>query len=830
MASDSHHQSTQSQGGHLYQQGVAAYRAKAYGQAVAYFRQLLQLASTPDDRVKAQMGLVRSHQRLGQYAIARQLCQQLQTSPVAQARQWADQTLSQLPSPEQTAVAPVPTDQAQPAFPGTQRESPQLDRSATNPTGFVPFRTEPTAPKGPPSAPPDVSAAAAAPVPKPPPVSGPAPLTTSSPPSRSQTPNSSSSFPGETTGTKKGASLFHYQRLNQQPWRGPLDEALGETNAALQTAAKAPSPAAPSVPSVSTTTTRPHPLSKRPWPLWFGQAVTAIALVWGINWVFHLALKGINGLIRLVRWPVRFYGLPALDQSYTLWVIGLVLLLAMGSPWILDWLLARWHGQRVLSTRQLQRLNPQALTVLRQLCRRRGWHLPELRLIPESTPYCFSYGWHPRNTRIVVSQGMLDTLPADQVVTLYSVELAHAINGALPVLSAAGLWLLVCHTAYGQLAVWAEQRQQAWLRAIVGGLAHGVYALYWGLRQLTLGLSRWRSGWGDRRTVALTRQPRLLADTLTYLSTTLASHSQQSGSISPILCSLGVLLPISPAQALSPGSFISTLSLGPVVTPDILNPYRQWLRINTSHLPLGERLVLLNQAAKQYGQLPLSLEFANSSPMPAFAITPLLRQKAPLVGLIVGGSLAMGLWFLGGVTQGLRLPFLSWLYQDPTVLWGLLLLGLGIGLLLRINTLYPDPPHDLPPESASRLIYALPTLPVQGEPITLQGKLMGPPGAANWFCQRLYLACPEGLVRLACPSPFSAWQGLRRPQQHPAAWIGRRVTVKGWGRRAGGELWLDIDHIYLDQRQSMAGQGPRWATLISLGISLWGIVIIFTGG
>ncbi|NMF82226.1 zinc metalloprotease HtpX [Nodosilinea sp. P-1105] len=829
MASDSHHQSTQSPGGHLYQQGVAAYRAKAYDQAIAYFRQLLRLASTPADRVKAQMGLVRSHQRLGQYAIARQLCQQLQASPVDQARQWAEQTLRQLPAAGQTTVASIPTDLAQPAFPGAKRDLPQLDRPTTNDTGFVPFRAEPTAPKGPPSA----SAAAAAEAPQPPPMAGPATPVPSSSPPRPQTQttqSSSSSSSAETTTAGKGGSLFHYQRLNQQPWRGPLDEAPGEPNSAPQAAAEAPAPAKPSVPSVSATTPRPQPLPRRPLHLWFGQAVTAIALVWGINWVFHLGLRGVNGLIRLVRWPVRFYGLPALDQSYNPWVIGLVLLLAVGSPWILDWLLARWHGQRVLSTRQLQQLNPQALTVLRQLCRRQGWHLPELRLIPESTPYCFSYGWHPRNTRIVVSQGMLDTLPPDQVVTLYSVELAHAINGALPVLSAVGLWLLVCHTVYGQLADWAEQRQQAWLRSIIGALAHGFYALYWGLRQLTLGLSRWRSDWGDRRTVVLTRQPRLLADTLIHLSATLASHSQHSGSISPILCSLGVLLPISPAQALSPGSFVSTLGLGPVVTSDVTNPYRQWLRINTSHLPLGERLVVLNQAAKQYGQPPLSLETADLSPMPAFAMAPLLRQKAPLVGLIVGGSLAMGLWFLGGVTQGLRLPFLSWLYQDPTVLWGLLLLGLGIGLLLRINTLYPEPPHDLPPESASRLISALPPLPVQGAPINLQGQLMGRSGPANWFCQRLYLACPEGLVRLACPSPFSAWQALRRPQQHPAAWIGRRVTVKGWGRRAGGELWLDIDHIHLDQRQAMVGHGPQWATLISLGISLWGIVIIFTGG
>jgi Zn-dependent protease with chaperone function len=786
MASDHTQSTAPNKDAALYQKAITAYKAQAYDQAIAYFRQLHQRTPTSTYGVKAQMGLVRSHQRLGQVTEARRLCQALQTSQSDSVRQWASQTLSQLPAPAATA----PPD----------------------PTGFVPLEDTPRpgAPAPPPPSPPvghGVEEEATIP-------GGPHPDV------------ASDRIPTE------GTSLFHYQHLNQQPW-GPASPQPSTASpnpgpSQPQAAAPQPSPPAPAPPVGS----RPsRPLPRHPLVLWLGQALTAIALLWIINWGFHGILRSLNGLIRLVRWPVRLYGIPALDQSYTVFVVGALLLLALGSPWLLDWLLRTGWGQRPLSTRQLQQQKPKVLTLLRQVCRRLDWQLPELRLINDSVPLCFSYGWHPRNLRIVVSQGLLDALSEDELVALYSYELAHAINGALGVLTPVTLLLLLCHSGYGQLGRWADQQKRGWLRGVAGLGANVLYGLYWGLRQLSLGVSRWRSIWSDRRGVTLTRQPCLLADALVKLTTALAVHSQHRGSVHPLLHSFGLLLPVSPAQALSPGSFIAGLGLDLVLVPDMANPYRQWLRGRTSHWPLGERIISLNQGAIQSGQAPLPLTALATYVPPRFSLPWLLRQKAPLVGLVMGSSLAMGLWFLGGVMQGLQLRAFSWFYQDASVLVGSLLLGLGIGLLLRINSLYPEGGNVAPPTSPLPLVTTPHPLPIQGQPVVLQGKLMGSEGPANWFGQDLYLNTPEGLLRLALPSPLSSWRGLRDRQNHPCQWIGRGATVKGWGRRAGGELWLDIDSLrLLDSGQQIQGKGPLWATLVSLGVSLWGIAIIFTGG
>ena len=273
---------------------------------------------------------------------------------------------------------------------------------------------------------------------------------------------------------------------------------------------------------------------------------------------------------------------------------------------------------------------------------------------------------------------------------------------------------------------------------------------------------------------------------------------------------------------------------------DGLNPYRQWLRVSATHLPLGERLIDLAQQALLRGQ-PTPLQPPQGDYPGQLSPSRLLLQKGPLAGLLVGGGLAMGLWFLGGLVNRLGWLRLSWLYQDPSVLAGGLWLGLGLGLLLRINSLFPDadsPPAssadtadtNVAPNTIAALLGSAPSLPVQGQPVTLRGKLRGLAGTGNWGCQDLYLNDASGLVKLVNPVPLGSLQGLLQPHRQPLNWIGRVVTVTGWGRYGGGLLWVDINQVQLDPRHRFQAYGPIWATGISLVISLVGIATLFRGG
>ncbi|TVQ14017.1 MAG: hypothetical protein EA368_01535 [Leptolyngbya sp. DLM2.Bin27] len=513
------------------------------------------------------------------------------------------------------------------------------------------------------------------------------------------------------------------------------------------------------------------------------------------------------------------------------------MLLALASPWLMDYALAAWHRQKPLSSRQLQTHSPDSLRLLRQVCRQQGWQLPELRLIADPAPLCFSYGWLPRNTRIVISQGILDQCSGDALTALYTYELARMVNGSLPVLSAVGLLLLLLHRSYQWLAQVGDGLTQPLIRNLLGVLASLVYGLFWLLRQLVLWLSRLGGSWGDRRSVALSQHPDQLAEGLLRFSAAIAADLQQRGTLHPLHSSLEVLMPVSSRQAITPGSLLvktpehRTELLTALVATEGLNPYRQWLRVNVSHLPLGERLIWLHQQALGRGQPGLEINAPSLTSVGQVSLPLLFRQKGPLAGLMVGGGLAMGLWFLGGIVNWLGWQRLSWLYQDPSILTGGLWLGLGLGLLLRINMLFPDrqtPSSDR--NTVADLLHHTPLLPVQGQPVTLRGTLRGQPGIGNWGCQDLYLDDPSGLVKLVNPVPLGSLQGWLQHQNHPLRWVGRQVTVTGWGRHGSGMHWVDIHQIQIDPRHRFITYGPIWATLISLGSSLIGIVTIFSGG
>ncbi|NJL46708.1 MAG: hypothetical protein HC929_03405 [Leptolyngbyaceae cyanobacterium SM2_5_2] len=364
-------------------------------------------------------------------------------------------------------------------------------------------------------------------------------------------------------------------------------------------------------------------------------------------------------------------------------------------------------------------------------------------------------------------------------------------------------------------------------------MANGLYGLFWLLRKLVLWPSRLRWSWADRRAAALTQQPELLQHSLLALTANLGNHFRQQQQLHPVLASLDILMPLNIQAAISPGSFFSSVDYLTLMAEDCLNPYRRWLRANATHPSLAERLQPLDRQAlnlhRPTGLPPLSAAYS----VPSFQLSLLLLQKAPVVGLLAGGGIALGLWFVGGVVQRFGWQRLSWLYQDPSLLQGGLLLGLGLGLLVRINTLYPDisPRLPLATEAGVALMAGDNPLPVQGQPIRLEGTLIGAPGVANWFGQDLHLETSQGVVRLRAASPLLGWWGIIQSPRHISQWLGRQVRIAGWWRQGGGLLWLDIAEVSpLSQSDNFIDQGPLWATVVSLGLSLAGIWIILTGG
>lgn len=828
----------------LYRRAVLAFKQGQDHDALNQFQQLIQLPTvTPSMQLKGQMGLILAQKRLGQFDQARQGCQQVLASGLPQARQWAESVLAKLPPlPQATSDATAPKFTTADATGFVPLDPPAINPPATaqaatalpfDPTGFTPLA-------------PPVPATA---------VPG---KTQHEGKTRSPLPPVAPGLGPDLGGPDLGGmdaplvqgSLFHYQGLNQAMGAASPDPApahpelpdMTAMGAAISDPPVAPIPTG-SQPLPRGQTALPRSSQRQgqryspispPYQVWAAQMITVVVVLWVSTTGLHLLLGVINTVLNPVTWPISLGGLPLLTRSYTRPMVVLVLGSMLISPWWMDYLLAQIYGQRPLTTRQLQGTHPEILKRLRQQCQQMGWYLPELRLLPTADPLCFSYGWRPRHLRIVVSQGLLDSGDDELLGMFYAYELAHMVNQTTAVLSGLGGWLVIFHVLSGRLAQWSEGASRRFPKVALGGMACLCYGLFWSLRRGLLWLSRRRSDWADHRVEALTQRPDLQQQRLRWLTLQLPAHLAQRSHLHPLWESLDILMPLSPQSALSPGSLIPTLGESATVLNDWINPYRHWLVGGASHPPLGERLHWLNQRAIQRQQPTLDLTEPTLPILPTVSLPRLMCQKSPVLGLILGSGIALIFWFVGGLVLRLNWYRLSWWYQDESLLYGGILLGLGLGLLTRINTLYPDIPTTQAPVSDAKWLLGKPDqLPVEGEPCRLSGTLINPLGTnqdKGFFSHTLYLKTFDGLVKLGFSSPQPMLWALRPTPSPLKPWIGRAVTVSGWRRRNDGVVWVDVATIGLSsQRQAIPIVAPIWATLVSLGLCLAGVFVILAG-
>jgi hypothetical protein len=319
---------------------------------------------------------------------------------------------------------------------------------------------------------------------------------------------------------------------------------------------------------------------------------------------------------------------------------------------------------------------------------------------------------------------------------------------------------------------------------------------------------------------------------LIKLTAGIAATIEQARETPPLLESTDVLTPIGYEAAISPGSLFPDASFLEVLEWDIHNPYRRWLSINASHARLGERLKRLTVYALRW-QLPPEMPFpqpsarSGSAHQPTFRDrwVPFLQQISPYIGPILGIGVAMGLWFLSGIFEPLGLRRIGWMYGDRSVLWGLLFLSIGMGIMVRINPYFPDITvnNRQPYPPLPTLLRDPMTLPTDSQPVRLQGVLMGRRGSANWLCQDLIVKTPTGLLKLHYLSMLGAFGNLLMHPRHPTDWLGRSIEVQGWYRR-GAIAWLDVEAFLQSGRVVTRANHPMWSVILSLvfcSLGLW---------
>lgn len=797
------------------QTGLAALKQKDYGRAIAYL-EACQTSPDASIRLKAQMGLIKAYVRTDQIETAQALCKPLCQSPNPQVQAWARQTLAELADRQLDRSLETSSGNIS----HTADDATGFEPSATDTTGFVPL-TQPPAPGTRPMVRSD------RPIP-----SSPTPSTSQisqsdqsdRPPAR-PTATNQTSLPQSSPQTAHPSS----QALIPQPRTIPQSTSSAESRTA--SALIPTSRWRNAGRSAKWTSLGPVDASG----LWALEVGSLVLLFWMlrslVQWLFGLW----NGFSIRLNWIT---GLPRLMLPTDLTLAILVLLggVFLASPWLLDRLLKQWYGLRAFSPTDLERYSPESNRLLKRLSSQRRQPAPTFKLLPDPAPLIFTYGYLPRNARIVVSQGLFDQLNEDEIASLLAAELSHLRYWDVGVLSGIVLVAQLPYRMYWSVAAWGDRQHDRVLKTVAAAISSLGYGLFWLLRLPGLWLSRVRLYYSDRWATELTGNPNGLSRALLKLAIGTAETIQQQKQTNALFESFEMLLAVGYRQALTIGSLYQ--GDASVLAWDRQSPYRRWLILNNSHPSLGERLDLLMQYGHRWRLEPEllwpGLPNSDRGPNRGSKLHPNLRrlllQGAPFWGIPIGLGVAMLLWAFGWVARQFRWFEVAWLAGDQSVLWACCLLGFSIGMFLRINPSFPDiKPSNLqinPPLSS--LLTDPEALPIDRQPVQLQGRLIGRRGFQNWLYRDLILQTATGSIRLHYTSSLG-WIGDLFPKAlRPPAVIDRVVTVTGWFRR-GATPWIDVETIQTEHSRTLRSYHPIWSTVLASVTTLFAVYLILRG-
>ncbi|MDY6939788.1 MAG: zinc metalloprotease HtpX [Cyanobacteriota bacterium] len=831
--------------------GLAALKQGRAKIAIAHLEGIVGKSSNPAKVLQAQMGLAIAYDKVGDRDRAIATCEALKTSKNKKVSQWAAQTLTSwakrakksTPPPSAKPTGFIPLDE-EPASEPPQKSSGfvPLDENATpsnKPTGFVPLDEEPI----------------------------------------SEPPQKPSGFVPLDENVTPSTPSTGYESLDEEP----LDELeerqfdrpqTGDLFAtSTPTATPDPIEAQPISQQNPTPTSLPNSSdsdvsdsgSSHQWrnrgraKNWQRLKPPPISRLYAMEVIGAIALTGLGSLLLrgfmyvtneiLVSLPFT-RPIQAFYYDRTAMLVAVLVVVAIASPWLLDSILRLGFGLKPLATSKLNRYSPEAYQTLGRVCRQKNLPFPTLGILPESAPAIFTYGNWPKTARIVVTQGLLDRLEADEIAALYVAELTRIIQWDFLPMSFGVALTQIFYLLYSQAAragdwFYAKSREfeknnsflsylclgATWTFAGWSTIGYGLSRL---LRLPWLPLSRMRVSYSDRAAVAISGNPNGLVRALFKVSVGIADTVREQGKTSEFLESFDLLMPVSPTAAIGTGSLYPTLSPEELLAWDLENPDRRWLVFNNSHPTLGERVEWLTGCAR-FWQLEPELELPQKSrrSRQVFVSGKMLLQGAPFFGMAIGFALGSTLAIIGWLGQSLNSPILAWLFEDRGwITSGLTIAGFSLGTLARINSFFPDmKPYALSvdPNFPAWLSNTTAT-PVDSKTIRFEGKLLGRPGVGNWLGQDSIVEIDRVLVKLHYCSKFGPVGNLFSSPVRPIDWKGRTVRVTGWLRR-GATSWIDVDTLALTQKISTSPSGhPIWSSLLmGLGV-LWGAYLLSRGG
>ncbi len=554
-------------------------------------------------------------------------------------------------------------------------------------------------------------------------------------------------------------------------------------------------------------------------------------------------LYGFVGLILIA--------LAQLDVITPLLAVGIgaafIVLQYLLGPWLMD-LSLRWIYK--FSWISLDQLPPHLGEFVRRVTAENQMKTPQFGLIHDGAPNAFTYGRHPGDMRIVITQGILDLLEPAEIEAVVAHEIGHGKNWDMALMTIVQLVPLLLYFLYRTALSAGDRGKNDGYRFAV---AAGAYILYIVSEYVVLWFSRCREYYADRFAGAATGDPSALASALVKIGYGLASrgqeavesadasakkkktHRQSSSSMLDAVGAMGIFdrraavaMVASSAGAAAGNSSatrasaVSKENLKSAMQWDLWNPWATFYELNSTHPLIAHRLEYLADQAAAMGREPF-IVFDRKRPESywdeflvdlAVMLLPALLLTA---GLALAGCVALAMMW--GLIPGATHPDRFF----PLMVTGLPVLGLGVGMLIKTWLSYRA--DYFAPLTVAGLLHKVKVSSVRPVPARMRGTIIGRGVPGLIWSSDFVMRDETGILFLDYRQPLAIWEwlfGLLRAGE----FTGKKVEAVGWFRRSPLP-YLELKSITVDgvTRNSYA-RHARYVVAVILALAGIGLVVL----
>ena len=440
----------------------------------------------------------------------------------------------------------------------------------------------------------------------------------------------------------------------------------------------------------------------------------------------------------------------------------------------LQYLIGPWLIERIVSVHWddfRPALPARNREFIEKLCAERGLKVPRIGVIPSGTPNAFSFGHTPSDSRVVVTDGLLDVLTVDEANAVLAHEIGHIEHWDFVVMTIAAVVPLLIYQVY------AFTRNIHSFRA----LAYGAYLCYLLSQFVVLLLNRTREYFADHYAAEATRAPEALSSALIKIACGMvkadgeyrealnrkAARAQmhREHRLAGSLSVLGISNLHSGAALVLSGS--DTASAAAVMRWDLVSPWARFYELNSTHPLTALRVRALNQSEHSHQAPPYPLPEDQPIHWGTFPLQ-FLVWGLPILSLATLAAVAwVPEWFS---YFGIVLPSGT----KPV-----LLIVSGIAWLLRVAYRYRGRFENA---SVSTLLEDVEVSQMRPRAVRLEGEILGRGVPGVFWSPDLVLRDATGMIfmlyRQSIPLARFFFAVIEAEN-----YIGQHVVIEGWFRR-----------------------------------------------